>query len=95
MLDSLFFVCYSGAGMSEKVEEISLLYDFYGKLLPEKQRELIELYNEDDMSLAEIAAEKGVSRQAVHEAVKKAEKALNDYESKLGLVAEWKRSHGI
>ena len=81
--------------MLDRIEDISLLYDFYGKLLPDRQRELIELYNEDDMSLAEIAEEKGISRQAVHEAVKKAEKALKEYEEKLGLVAEWKKTHGI
>ena len=81
--------------MLEKVEEISLLFDFYGELLTEKQKELLSLHNENDLSLAEIAAEKGVSRQAIHEQIKKAEKALLSYEEKLGLVANWKKEHGI
>ncbi len=64
----------------------SLLYDFYGELLTERQKEVMELYNEENLSLAEIAEEFGISRQGVHDALHKAQKALEDYESKLGLV---------
>ena len=64
----------------------SLLYDFYGELLTERQKEVMELYNEENLSLAEIAEEFGISRQGVHDALHKAQKALEDYEQKLGLV---------
>ena len=72
--------------MFDKMIEISMLYDFYGQLLTAKQQEILKLYNEDNYSLSEIAEEFGISRQGVHDAVKKAEKALHEYESKLGLV---------
>ena len=72
----------------EKVVWISLLYDFYGQLLTEKQQEFIELYYGDDLSLAEIASICNVTRQAVHDTIKRAEKILNNYEEKLGLVAK-------
>lgn len=75
--------------MFEKMIEISMLYDFYGQLLTEKQRELLKLHHEDNYSLSEIAAEYGISRQGVHDAVKKAEKALHEYESKLGLISKF------
>lgn len=64
----------------------SLLFDFYGGLLPEQQREIMSAYHEDDLSLAEIAEEKGMSRQGVHHALKKAEAKIAEYEENLGLV---------
>lgn len=75
--------------MIEKMIEISMLYDFYGQLLTAKQRELLKLYHEDNYSLSEIAEEFGISRQGVHDAVKKAEKALHEYDSKLGLISKF------
>ena len=75
--------------MFEKMIEISMLYDFYGQLLTAKQRELLKLYHEDNYSLSEIAEEYNISRQGVHDAVKKAEKALHEYESKLGLIRKF------
>lgn len=75
--------------MFEKMIEISMLYDFYGQLLTAKQRELLKLYHEDNYSLSEIAEEYGISRQGVHDAVKKAERALHEYESKLGLISKF------
>lgn len=65
---------------------VSLLYDFYGQLLTEKKRQVIELYHEEDMSLSEIASELGITRAAVHDSLKSAEKALENYEEKLSLV---------
>ena len=64
----------------EKVEYASLLYYFYGALLSDPQRDIMELYHEDNLSLAEIADETGTSRQAVHYTLKKAEKALGEFE---------------
>lgn len=72
------------------VEYASLLYDFYGNLLNESQSEIMELYHEDNLSLAEIADETGTTRQAVHYTLKKAEKALNEYEEKLGLIKAYR-----
>ena len=70
----------------DDVTRQSLLYDFYGELLTERQKEVMELYNEENLSLAEIAEEFGISRQGVHDALHKAQKALEEYERKLGLV---------
>jgi predicted DNA-binding protein YlxM (UPF0122 family) len=72
----------------EDAARMNLLYDFYGGMLKEKQREIFRMYYAEDLSLAEIAAGKGVSRQAVHEALKKSVVALEDCEKKLGLMAK-------
>lgn len=68
------------------IEKISLLYDFYGQLLTEKQRQVMALYHEENLSLSEIGQEFGISRQGVHDTLKKAEQSLLEYEDKLGLV---------
>lgn len=70
----------------DKVLEITLLYDFYGELLTEKQRSVIELYYLDDYSLNEIGDSCGITRQAVHELIKRTEKILRGYEARLMLV---------
>ncbi len=70
-----------------KLGRITLLYDFYGSLLTPKQHEVIRLYYEYDLSLGEIAAEFKISRQAVHDILKRAERSLEAYEAKLGLLA--------
>ena len=78
-----------------KIDDItkqSLLYDFYGALLTERQRQVMELYHEENLSLAEIADEFGISRQGVHDALKNAEKSLGAYEEKLGLVQKFART---
>lgn len=74
----------------DNILEKTLLLDFYGMLLTNKQREMYEMKYNDDMSLAEIAEEFNISRQGAHEAIKSAEKTLNDYESKLNLVKRYK-----
>lgn len=79
--------------MEERVL-ISLLLDFYGPLLTDKQRLSLQLHHEDDMSLGEIADELGVSRQAVYDNLQRARHLLHDYESKLQLVAQYEaREH--
>ncbi|MGN0711627.1 MAG: YlxM family DNA-binding protein [Anaerovoracaceae bacterium] len=75
--------------MFDKIAEVSLLYDFYGELLTSRQREVMQLYHEENLSLSEIASEFSISRQGVHDALKNAEKALYEYEDKLGLVEKF------
>ena len=65
---------------------ISLLFDFYGSMLTEKQRRIVEYYYNDDLSLSEIAENEGITRQGVHDFVKRAEGQLLEMEQKLGLV---------
>lgn len=73
----------------EKIVEQGLLYDFYGELLTEHQRQIYEGIVYDNLSLGEIAQEEGVSRQAVHDIVKRCDKILQGYEEKLQLVARF------
>jgi len=70
----------------EKIFEQGLLYDFYGELLTEHQQKIYEDAVYNDLSLGEIAAEAGISRQGVHDLIKRCDKILADYESKLHLV---------
>ena len=70
----------------ERNVEITLLYDIYGKLLTDKQAEAVELYYNEDLSLAEIAANTGISRQGVRDNIKRAEAVLYDTEEKLGIA---------
>ena len=76
----------------DEITQASLLYDFYGQLLSRRQKEVMELYHEENLSLSEIAAEFDISRQGVHDALKNAEKSLRGYEEKLGLVAKFQKS---
>lgn len=75
-----------------EIAQASLLYDFYGQLLTERQREVMELYHEENLTLSEIADEFSISRQGVHDTLKTAEKALQRYEEKLGLVSRFQES---
>ena len=75
--------------MVEKILEISLLYDFYGQLLTDKQKNIIELYYNNDLSLGEISEILNISRQGVYDFLKRSEKLLYRYESKLGLVEKF------
>lgn len=73
----------------EKILEQSLLYDFYGKLLTEHQRQVFEDVVLNDYSLSEVAEERNISRQGVHDMIKRCNKILADYESKLHLVEKF------
>lgn len=66
--------------------EIAVLLDYYGDMLTEKQREFLEYYYNDDLSLSEIAENEGITRQGVRDAIKRAETQLMDMESKLGIA---------
>ncbi|WP_187118726.1 YlxM family DNA-binding protein [Risungbinella massiliensis] len=76
--------------MLDQTTEVNLLYDFYGVLLTAKQQKLLELYYQEDWSLSEIAEHQEVSRQAIFEAIKRAQVVLSDYEAKLGLLAKYR-----
>ena len=69
----------------EKKLKLGNLYEFYGQLLTEKQREILDGYCIHDFSFGEIAEEIGISRQGVYDTIKRAEKILDEYESKLEL----------
>mgnify|MGYP005789917675 CR=1 FL=1 len=69
-----------------KIVEQSMLYDFYGELLTEHQKNIYEDVVFNDMSPSEIAREEGISRQGVHDLIKRCDKILRDYEDKLHLV---------
>ncbi len=74
---------------------MNLLYDFYGQLLTKKQRTFFDLYYQDDLSLGEIAAQHDVTRQAVYDILKRSERALESFESKLKLVERFLRGQQL
>ena len=78
--------------MFEKDLQISFLLDFYGEVLSPRKRTVLELYYNDDFSLAEIAQEIGISRQGVRDLIKKAEEELRFYEEKLGLARRFREA---
>ncbi len=73
--------------MFEKNLAFSTLLDYYGALLPERQRDALSFYYNDDLSLAEIADEMGISRQGVRDAIKRGEAQLSELESALGIAS--------
>lgn len=75
----------------EERVELSLLYDFYGALLKENQRRMFEASILDDYNLAEIAEDENITRQGVHDAIKRACKQLREYEQKLGLIEKFEK----
>ena len=70
----------------EKLEYKGMLYDFYGELLTEHQKKVFQ-----DLSLSEIADDQGISRQGVHDLIKRCDKILDDYENKLHLVEKFSK----
>lgn len=81
--------------MLDKIFRIGLLFDFYGALLTDKQKQCMEMHYLNDFSLSEIAIEFGVSRQAVHDILRRAEQTLEEYEQKLRLVERNQREQAI
>ena len=73
------------------VEYKGMLYDFYGELLTQHQKGIYEDAVLNDLSLGEIADERGISRQGVHDLIKRCDKTLNEYEDKLHLVEKFAR----
>jgi len=73
----------------EKIVEQTLLYDFYGELLTDHQRQIYEDVVLNDYSLSEVAQNQGISRQGVHDTIKRCSKILSDYEEKLHLIRKF------
>lgn len=75
----------------EKIVEQGLLYDFYGALLTSRQRSIYERVVYDNLSLGEISEAEGISRQAVHDIVRRSTEAMQEYERKLGMIARFQK----
>lgn len=73
----------------DEILEQALLYDFYGELLNEHQKSVYEQFVLEDLSLSEIAVSEGISRQGVHDMIKRCNKTLTGYEEKLHLVEKF------
>lgn len=69
-----------------EILEQALLFDFYGELLTDHQKEIYGQFIQEDLSLGEIAREAGISRQGVHDLIRRCSQTLNAYEAKLHLV---------
>lgn len=82
-------VFYFTGAIMEKIYEISLLLDFYGQLLSQKQYEILDLHFNNDYSLAEIAEHFNISRQGIYDNIKRGKAYLLDMEEKLGLVSKF------
>ena len=77
--------------MKQDALQMSLLFDYYGELLSEKQRVCFDLYYNQDLSLSEIASELGITRQGVHDSLSRAETALGEFERVTGCIARDRR----
>ncbi|WKY48830.1 putative DNA-binding protein [Eubacteriaceae bacterium ES3] len=80
--------------MEKKVEE-QYLFDFYGELLTDKQKQILEYYYYEDFSLAEIAEVMSVTRQGIFDVIKRTKSMMETYEKKLGLVRRFLKSQKI
>ena len=72
--------------MKNQTYRMTMLFDFYGELLTERQKEFFDLYYNEDLSLAEIAENAGISRQGVRDVIVRAESAMQEIEDKTGII---------
>lgn len=79
----------------EKNLEVAVLLDFYSELLTEKQRDVIDLYYNEDLSLAEIAEHENITRQGVRDSIKRGEQVLFEMETALHLAEKSRRLEGV
>ena len=79
--------------MKNQTYRMSMLYDFYGDLLTDRQKEFYDLYYNEDLSLAEIAENYGISRQGVRDVIVRAEAALTEIEDKTHLIRRFHEMH--
>ncbi len=78
--------------MDNKALHMTMLFDFFGELLTDKQKEYFDLYYNEDLSLSEIAENEGISRQGVRDIIVRAETILNEFEAKTGIVRKYVQS---
>ena len=79
----------------DEIVHLANLYDRYGVLLKDNQRDIFEAYVLDNLSLGEIAEEYGITRQGVYDTINRARRKLRDYEEKLHLVARERKIHEL
>lgn len=84
-----------GGGRIMKDLDYVLLLDCYGSLLTERQRTLLEGYYDEDLSLTELAAPLGISRQAVHDSIRRGERQLKEYEAQMGIAERLKSARAL
>ena len=80
--------------MKNQTYRMTMLYDFYGELLTERQREFFDLYYNEDLSLTEIAENSGISRQGVRDVIVRAEGVMQELEDKTGIVRRFEEQRG-
>lgn len=80
--------------MKNQTYRMTMLFDFYGELLTERQREFFDLYYNEDLSLSEIAANTGISRQGVRDVIVRAEGIMQEMEDKTGIVRRFEEQRG-
>lgn len=78
--------------MKNQTYRMTMLYDFYGELLTERQKEFFDLYYNEDLSLAEIAENYGISRQGVRDVIVRAEAAMTEIEDKTHIIRRFQQS---
>ena len=78
--------------MKNQTYRMTMLYDFYGELLTPRQKEFFDLYYNEDLSLAEIAENYGISRQGVRDVIVRAEAVMTDVEDRTGIIRRFLRS---
>ena len=81
--------------MDDVTLQKTMLLDFFGDLLTEKQHEYFDLYHNEDLSLSEIAESAGISKQGVYDIIVRAEKALVDVENKTGIIKKWCETRAV
>ena len=77
--------------MKNQAYRMALLYDFYGDMLTDRQKEFYDLYYNEDLSLGEIAEQSGISRQGVWDIIRRADRILTETEEKTGLVERFRQ----
>lgn len=83
-----------GQNMKNQTYRMTMLFDFYGELLTDRQKEFFDLYYNEDLSLSEIAENEGISRQGVRDVIVRAEAAMQEVEDKTGLIRRFEQVRG-
>jgi len=78
--------------MDDRTLNRTMLFDFFGDMLTEKQQKYFDLYHNDDLTLSEIAESTGITKQGVYDIIKRAEKTLIEIERKTGIIQKWRET---